>query len=185
MDNILWHASRLWKAVTELHDEGWIHRDLKADQILTDKSGSYSVLADVGRIQHAGPDGSFKHLNFKDPCPKEPAPEILKGCQGAPPERACGYATDVYNFGQILYQLAAGPDSKGRISYIWQLDKNHFPNNEFPIDLTRNRHLTPADRGLLTGMIENLTQLNVVKRRAYFQKPLEELFDQRAPTSPP
>lgn len=99
-------AQQVSKALAFLHGHGWIHGDVKPENILTDRTGSQLrvTLADFGECQRSG-----KKLGHSNGTFYYQAPEIVFGIDTST-------AVDIWAFGCTLLELytaeiALDPDS--------------------------------------------------------------------------
>ncbi|XP_047493507.1 protein kinase C zeta type-like [Penaeus chinensis] len=83
---------RLCVAVQEVHDKGYIHNDLEADNIVVDATGQISIV-DFGSTCRPGQTAVYRS------CPtRNTAPEVLGGGQGTE-------ASDVFALGGLLMKV--------------------------------------------------------------------------------
>jgi serine/threonine-protein kinase len=99
--------SQVAAALAEAHKAGVVHRDLKPDNVLLDRSGPRTAarLTDFGIARTLDAPG----LTTPDALvgtPSYMAPEVICGSRPSP-------AVDVYAFGVLLYELVAGRQPYG------------------------------------------------------------------------
>lgn len=90
-------AQRIASALAALHAAGWVHGDVKPENLRMDDEGRV-VLIDLGFARRPG-DSETKHL--RQGSPAYLAPEQDAGAEGD--ERS-----EVHTLGQVLYELAVG-----------------------------------------------------------------------------
>ncbi|XP_068750256.1 probable serine/threonine-protein kinase DDB_G0271682 [Montipora capricornis] len=98
---------QLAQAISYLHDTGYIHRDIKGDNVLVSllNSEHRAILIDFGKCIHLSAAGN--HLKHLTPLEQKKyhqkhghiAPEIVSGA--SPPS----FASDIYSFGQLVYAV--------------------------------------------------------------------------------
>jgi serine/threonine-protein kinase len=84
------------------HEEGFVHRDVKPENILL--SGSHALVADFGiaRALHAGGDEKLTETGLTVGTPAYMSPEQASG------QRELDPRTDLYSLGVVLYEMLAG-----------------------------------------------------------------------------
>ena len=121
-------ASRLWQwmleisqALAYLHEQGMLHRDLKAENILIDRHGR-ARLADLGVAQVdallADSEASAVDQGLQDK--SFIAPENL----GKGKDRLSSKATDIYALGLVFWQMVSG----GEQPLSWEQMHDQDPN---------------------------------------------------------
>ncbi len=110
-----------------MHDKGWIHRDVKPENILFNKSGEVRVIDYALARRHAA--GLLKMFEGKIPrqgTKTYMSPEQIR-CESPAP------TADIYSFGISCYELACGrPPFRANSSQ--ELLEKHL--NERPLPLT-------------------------------------------------
>lgn len=133
-------------ALSYMHGKGWVHRDVKPENILVNKSGEVRVI-DYALARKVA--GGLSRL-FGGKVPREGtrtyiAPEQIR-CE--PPSASA----DIYSFGITCYELACGrPPFRANSSQ--ELLQKHL--GEKPIPLTsHNKLITPEFNDLVMKMIQ-------------------------------
>ena len=89
-------------AISHLHTNRWVHRDVKPENILVDDAGNIRLI-DLGITSR--PPGILSQLmplkNSVQGSPSYMSPEQIRG-------KRVGYAGDIYSFGCLLYELVTG-----------------------------------------------------------------------------
>ncbi|MBQ6528444.1 MAG: protein kinase, partial [Clostridia bacterium] len=96
-------GTHICMALSEMHRMHYLHRDIKPQNILVSKDGTYK-LADFGTARKLAGNASF--LSMKGTLDYI-APEIING-------HATGYTSDLYSLGLVLYRQLNG----GRLPFV-------------------------------------------------------------------
>jgi serine/threonine protein kinase len=133
-------------ALTYMHEKGWIHRDVKPENILVNKSGE-TRLVDYALAMK--PFTGFKKM-FTRKAPVQGthsymSPEQIRGIPPTP-------AADVYSFGITCYELSCGRPPF-RANSATELLNKHI--REKPLPLTaHNKEITSEFNDLVLKMID-------------------------------
>lgn len=90
----------LCRALAEVHRAGYIHRDIKTENVMRDRSGRI-VLMDFGLTRSTNPDSRVTETGVLVGTPLTMAPEQYEF-------KDVDARTDVYGLGCLLYRLATG-----------------------------------------------------------------------------
>jgi eukaryotic-like serine/threonine-protein kinase len=129
-----------------MHDKGWIHRDVKPENILFNKSGEVRVIDyALARRQAAGLLKMFEGKIPRQGTKTYMSPEQIR-CESPAP------TADIYSLGISCYELACGrPPFRANSSQ--ELLEKHL--SERPLPLTaHNPQVTPEFNDLILKMIQ-------------------------------
>lgn len=132
-------------ALTYMHEKSWVHRDVKPENILVNKSGEVRVIDYALALR---PYSGLKKL-FKKKAPVQGTASYMSPEQirGIPPEPAA----DIYSFGVTCYELACGRPPFRANSQTELLNK-HL--KERPLPLTSvNPEITPEFSDLISKLL--------------------------------
>ena len=133
------------KGLQYLHEQGWVHRDIKPDNFLVDDGGE-SKLIDFALAQRVrtGLSKLFGGRTRIQGTRSYMAPEQIRG-------KLLDARTDVYSFGCMLYELCTG---KLPFTGVTPEDllRKHL-NAPIPPVLSVNRNLTPDFNDLVSLMM--------------------------------
>jgi eukaryotic-like serine/threonine-protein kinase len=129
-----------------MHDKGWVHRDVKPENILFNKSGEVRVIDyALARRQAAGLLKMFEGKIPRQGTKTYMSPEQIR-CESPAP------TADIYSLGISCYELACGrPPFRANSSQ--ELLEKHL--SERPLPLTaHNQKVTPEFNELVLKMIQ-------------------------------
>jgi serine/threonine protein kinase len=141
-----WMVEQAAAALAYMHDKGWIHRDVKPENIIVNRSGEVRVIDYALAMR---PFGALKKL-FGGKAPRQGtlsylSPEQIR-CEPPSP------SADVYSFGITCYELACGRQPF-RANSANELLNKHL--REMPTPLaTMNKAVTPEYSDLVMRMLK-------------------------------
>lgn len=137
-DQVLRWFLQLCDAVTYVHRNLILHRDLKPGNVMVGNDGTVKLL-DFGALKHIGPNSNassaMTQAGLRPVTVRYSSPEHIQGA-------TVSTATDVYSLGMILYRLIAGrhPFEGGDISLGGYLDRlraqSFMPSSQAALEST-------------------------------------------------
>ncbi|WP_420421415.1 serine/threonine-protein kinase [Simkania sp.] len=123
-------GQQIARGIVEMHGEGFLHRDLKLENVLIDKKGNIKIV-DFGfaRYLPTKSDRTFTACGT----PNYAAPELIEGV-------GYGESVDAWSFGIVLYTLAFGgfPIHDDHVPSLLQKIVNFVKYDDVDRLLTRN-----------------------------------------------
>lgn len=173
-------------ALDVIHGMGFVHRDVKPDNMLIDKYG-HLKLADFGTCMRMGPDGLVRASNAVG-TPDYISPEVLQSQNG---EGVYGRECDWWAVGIFLYEMLIGDPPFYADSLVGTYGKimDHRNSLQFPEDVEISKEAKSLIRGLLTDRTKRLGKNSVdeIKQHPFFindQWSFENLRDSVPPVVP-
>ncbi|XP_044739220.1 rho-associated protein kinase 2 isoform X2 [Chrysoperla carnea] len=173
-------------ALDAIHSMGFVHRDVKPDNMLLDKHG-HLKLADFGTCMRMDSDGLVRSSNAVG-TPDYISPEVLQSQGG---EGVYGRECDWWSVGIFLYEMLVGETPFYADSLVGTYSKimDHRKSLNFPVEIEISRHAKSLIAGFLTDRTKRLGRNNVdeIKRHAFFENDtwtFENLRDSAPPVVP-
>lgn len=155
-------------ALDTIHNMGFIHRDVKPDNMLLDRSG-HLKLADFGTCMRMSEDGLVRSSNAVG-TPDYISPEVLQSQGG---EGEYGRECDYWSVGIFLYEMLVGDTPFYADSLVGTYGKimDHKKSLNFPADLELSESAKSLIRAFLTDRHERLGRngIDEIKRHSFFQ----------------
>ncbi|VDN07030.1 unnamed protein product [Thelazia callipaeda] len=162
------YAAELVMALDTLHGMGYIHRDVKPDNMLISKSG-HVKLADFGTCLRMGPDGLVKCTTAVG-TPDYISPEVLE-LQGT--EGVYGREVDWWAVGIFVYEMLVGetPFYADSLMGTYTRIRNHATELNFPDDVEMSESAKNLIRAFLSSSEKRLGKDGVesIKEHPFFQ----------------
>ncbi|XP_054707053.1 rho-associated protein kinase 2-like [Uloborus diversus] len=158
-------------AVDAIHSMGFVHRDVKPDNILLDTQG-HIRLTDFGTCMRVGPDG-LVHSDTAVGTPDYISPEVLKSEGGSVLQGCYGKECDWWSVGVLLYEMLFGDTPFYSESLVGTYAKiMDFANSlHFPDDVMISKEAKNLICAFLTERMERLGRNGIedIKRHPFFQ----------------
>jgi serine/threonine protein kinase len=161
----LWIVRQLAQAIAALHREGFLHADVKPENVLVSDQGSV-VLIDLGFAHRPGEHAAY----YADGCILGTANYLAPELCGRTPED--GPATDVFSLGVVLFEMLTGqlPYPPGTLAQTLRRHECDPPTDIRTLrDLPHGvAHLAvrllahdPAARPRASAVVQHLIQLEI------------------------
>nr|KAG5694204.1 hypothetical protein BaRGS_027180 [Batillaria attramentaria] len=155
-------------ALDAIHSMGFVHRDVKPDNMLLDKMG-HLKLADFGTCMRMDQNG-LVHSDTAVGTPDYISPEVLKSQGG---EGCYGRECDWWSVGVFLYEMLVGDTPFYADSLVGTYGKimDHKRSLSFPTDIEMSDHAKSLICAFLTDRTERLGRNGVeeIKRHPFFR----------------
>lgn len=170
-------------AVDAIHEMGFVHRDVKPDNMLIDKTG-HLKLADFGTCMKMDDDGLVRSDTAVG-TPDYISPEVLKSQGG---QECYGRECDWWSVGVFLYEMLVGDPPFYADSLVGTYSKimDHQNSLIFPDDVEISREAKNLICGFLSDRTQRLGREGVeeIKQHPFFRDD-QWTFDNIRETSPP
>lgn len=162
------YCAEVVMAVDAIHSMGFVHRDVKPDNMLLDKYG-HLKLADFGTCMRMGPDGLVRSDTAVG-TPDYISPEVLKSQNG---EGCYGRECDWWSVGVFLYEMLVGDTPFYAESLVGTYGKimDHKNSLGFPDDVEISKEGKHLICSFLTDRTERLGRNGVeeIKKHPFFR----------------
>eukprot|EP01136_Pigoraptor_vietnamica_P015527 Opistho-1_new@58791 len=173
-------------AIESVHRLGYVHRDIKIDNLLLDAKG-HVFLADFGSCARLNKDGMVDSV-LSGGTPDYISPEVLAGMQG---ERNAVYGADCdwWSLGVVMYEMLVGetPFYADSVIDIYKNIKNYKRALTFPEELGLSEDAIDLITKLCTGQAARLGRKGAdeIKQHPFFKSiDWSKLRKSRAPFIP-
>ncbi len=133
-------------ALAHMHEKGWVHRDVKPENILVNKTGEVRVIDYALAMR---PFSAFKKM-LGGKAPRQGTPSYM-----SPEQIRCASPTpsaDIYSFGITCYELTCGrPPFRGNSQS--ELLHKHLGERPIPLNVQK-KEITPEFSDLIMRMIQ-------------------------------
>lgn len=138
--------SQAASALRHMHEHGWIHRDVKPENILVNKTGEVRVIDFALAMR---PFSGLKRL-LRSKAPRQGtasymSPEQIRRESPTP-------LSDIYSFGIACYELTCGRPPF-RANSVSELLNKHLSERAIPL-VTHNKDITPEFNDLILAMLQ-------------------------------
>lgn len=163
----IFYTMEIVLALDVIHGMGFVHRDVKPDNMLIDRYG-HLKLADFGTCMRMGPDGLVRASNAVG-TPDYISPEVLQSQSG---QGVYGRECDWWAVGIYLYEMLFGDPPFYADSLVGTYGKimDHKNSLHFPNDREISKEAQSLIRGLLTERTKRLGRSSVdeIKQHPFF-----------------
>ncbi|XP_045467164.1 citron Rho-interacting kinase-like [Harmonia axyridis] len=181
----VFYLSEILLGLKDLHKMGYVHRDIKPDNILLDRCG-HVKLADFGSAAKLDASG-FVTDGPPVGTPDYVAPEILEALENKTEKKVkYGISCDFWSLGVLAYELTIGnsPFTGQSTSTIYMKIMNHKSNLKFPSDALLSEAYVSLIKNLVTDQKERLSMEKIFKHSLFKRTLFDTLRDQVPPFVP-
>ncbi|CAG0892967.1 unnamed protein product [Cyprideis torosa] len=162
------YCAEIVLAVNAIHEMGFVHRDVKPDNLLVDAKG-HLKLADFGTCMRVDRDGLVRSDTAVG-TPDYISPEVLKSQGG---ETVYGRECDWWSTGVCLYEMLVGDTPFYADSLVGTYGKimDHRNSLAFPEDVTISRNAKDLIHRFLTDRVNRIGRNGVedIKAHPFFR----------------
>ncbi|XP_060533319.1 citron Rho-interacting kinase [Cylas formicarius] len=181
----LFYIAELVLALDDLHNMGYVHRDVKPDNVLLDRCG-HLKLADFGSAAKLDKNGLVK-VGPPVGTPDYIAPEVLQ-CLDNKNDKCSGYGIlcDFWSLGVLAYELVIGnPPFQGQSSSsVYSKIMNHSNSLKFPSDIVLSQAYVGFVKALLVDPKARLSKSKIRSHVVFKSVNFDTLRDQVPPYVP-
>ncbi|CAH0549549.1 unnamed protein product [Brassicogethes aeneus] len=180
------YIAELVLALADLHSMGYVHRDVKPDNLLLDRCG-HLKLADFGSAAKINEQG-FVTESPPVGTPDYIAPEVLQSLENNKKNAGAGYGVccDFWSLGVLAYELTIGntPFAGQNTTSIYGKIMNHSNHLKFPPDVTLSQAYVSFIKGLVTDQQKRLNAKQIKSHVLFKNTRFENLLNEVPPYVP-
>jgi len=175
---VKFYGAQLLLALTHLHANGVVYRDLKPENLLLDRKGHLKLTRRTPRHEYDN-GRSFRYNEYL-------APEILAG--GPPVPHALDCKCDWWSYGAILYQMLVGLSPFSHPSVNGTNMKIMMADFSFPKPTLNSPALSSEAQDLIHGLLNKSTKKRLdgkqMRRHPFFSS-IDWIAMERKEVKPP
>ncbi|XP_028400493.1 citron Rho-interacting kinase-like isoform X3 [Dendronephthya gigantea] len=154
-------------ALNSLHELGYVHRDVKPDNILIDKNG-HIKLADFGSAAKLSKTDRKVYSKMAVGTPEYISPEVLTSMEGS--GDGYGVECDWWSLGVVAYEMMYGntPFTGNSVAFTYSKIMNFKESLSFPTGFKATAAIKGLIRGLLTDL-ENRFGFEHLLKHSFFK----------------
>ncbi|XP_046840291.1 citron Rho-interacting kinase-like isoform X2 [Xenia sp. Carnegie-2017] len=177
------YLAEIIMALHFLHGMGYVHRDVKPDNILIDRTG-HIKLADFGSAAKLESNSKVRS-RMAVGTPEYISPEVLTSLEGA--NDGYGVECDWWSLGVVAYEMMYGntPFSADSVAFTYCKIMNHKESLSFPTGFKASASMKGLIRGLLTDIDSRFKHEHLVKHSFFKEINWSQLSAETPPFIPP
>ena len=170
-------------ALHSLHELGYVHRDVKPDNILIDVNG-HIKLADFGSAAKLSKEDKKVHSRMAVGTPEYISPEVLTSMEGT--GNGYGVECDWWSLGVVAYEMMYGntPFSGDSVTFTYSKIMNYKESLSFPSGFNASAAMKGLIRGLLTDIESRFGYDHLVKHSFFKDIQWSSLATEQPPFIP-